>query len=201
MFRHFTLSLSLLVVLSCTASADDVVSIRTVAYKPILVSNTTTDSYAEPTAEFTRRPGGMSGSGYVSSPSYQSSGSPRFDRLGSKVRPEVAIGSTVTAPAKFLGREAGYVFLNLNGAKHECEIVSWNPTLVTFQMPTLDLDRKLGASIEITRPDGKVVRSYDIALVQPQLYVHDGSDLEVKLAQAGLMPAEVAQNQNMKSLE
>lgn len=89
---------------------------------------------------------------------------------------QVAAGSTITAPTKFLGSETGYVFLNIGGARQECAITNWKHNLVTFTLPTMDLRNGVPAKVEIMRPDGKMVRSYDVTLMQPSLYVHDNSE-------------------------
>ncbi|MEM6331227.1 MAG: hypothetical protein AAF790_13390 [Planctomycetota bacterium] len=87
---------------------------------------------------------------------------------------ELTVGSMVTAPTNFLGKEEGFVLLKMGPAVHECCILSWQANKVTFLVPDMGLKAKVAATLQLVRPDGTVVRSYGVTLVRkPDLIVHD----------------------------
>ncbi|MEN0111134.1 MAG: hypothetical protein AAF805_10465, partial [Planctomycetota bacterium] len=94
----------------------------------------------------------------------------------SQTRPttEITVGSTVTAPARFLGNEMGCVFLQVGPAVLECEIVSWSPTSVTFVVPNMGLGPITAGKLQIVRGDGDIIREYPVCLIRkPDLIEHE----------------------------
>lgn len=89
--------------------------------------------------------------------------------------PELTVGKTITAAAKFLGKEAGHVFVQLGSATIECEVLAWSSDSVTFQMPSLGLAKATPADVELVRPNGDLVRSFRVALVPPAALVEVAS--------------------------
>ncbi|MEM6798176.1 MAG: hypothetical protein AAF589_01555 [Planctomycetota bacterium] len=125
--------------------------IKKVEYKPVLSALDAEGGHQV----FTRRPGcGKKAAGGASSS-------------------ELTVGSVVTAPTNFLGKEEGFVLLKMGPAIHECCIYDWQANKVTFQVPDMGLRTKIGAELQLVRPDGTVVRSYKVTLVRkPDLIIH-----------------------------
>ncbi|WP_197524834.1 hypothetical protein, partial [Botrimarina hoheduenensis] len=87
---------------------------------------------------------------------------------------ELTVGSTVTAPARFLGSEVGAVFLRVGPACLECQIVAWSPNAVTFIVPNMGLGPITAAELEIVRGDGDTMRKYPVELIRkPELIIHE----------------------------
>jgi len=90
---------------------------------------------------------------------------------------ELIVGSTVTASANFLGSEQGFVFMQLGSATLQCDIIDWTASSVTFKMPNLGLRMPTNATLELVRPDGRIVRDFKVALTpKAGLVQHSGSD-------------------------
>jgi hypothetical protein len=81
--------------------------------------------------------------------------------------PEIEVGSEVKASANFLGAEEGFVLIQLGGATLQADIVEWTASSVTFKAPSLGLKSGASARLELVRPDGQIVRSFDVRLTPP----------------------------------
>lgn len=112
----------------------------------------------------------------------------------SRIQPstELTVGSTVTAPVRFLGSETGAVFLRVGPACLECQIVSWSPNAVTFIVPNMGLGPITAGELEIVRGDGDTMRKYPVNLVRkPELIVHEpASPTEVELVNVAPLPQD-----------
>lgn len=87
---------------------------------------------------------------------------------------DLTVGSTVTAPGRFLGDETGAVFLRVGPTCLECEVLEWCSTGVTFVVPNMGLGPAAPASLEIVRADGRIASNYGVCLVRkPDLIVHE----------------------------
>lgn len=94
-------------------------------------------------------------------------------------RPLVQAGSTLQSNALFLGNEMGYVFLKFGGVSHRCRIEDWSAERVTFALPSFDIAGEVDAEIEMVRPDGKSVKTFQVKLAGQ-------ADLEEVASQATL---------------
>lgn len=89
-------------------------------------------------------------------------------------RPEVVSGATATLFANFLRKECGYVYLVMNGATLPCQIIEWQDTSVTVQLPAVGLAAPVNATLQIALPDGRVAKMFHVLFVaQPEIVLHE----------------------------
>ncbi len=86
--------------------------------------------------------------------------------------PEIEVGTLITASANFLGSDSGYVLLHIGEATLKCEITDWQSSLVSFRAPEIGLHKPTFAELELVRPDGRIVRTFDVMVApRPALVV------------------------------
>ena len=95
-------------------------------------------------------------------------------------------GQTLRAATSFLGREQGHVILQMGDASLRCAIVDWNDHAVTFTLPNFGLQHDALARVDLVRPDGRLVRSYNLSIQSP------ADKLEKVLTVASIHPAPSA---------
>jgi hypothetical protein len=110
----------------------------------------------------------------------------------------------------FLPADSGYVLLHLGDATINCEILQWSSSNVTFRTPELGLRNLVDGELEVVRPDGRIIRSFEVTLApRPALVIKteipnvpavpsDDGDMPEKTAEAGGLTLEPA---NMEASE
>lgn len=90
--------------------------------------------------------------------------------------PHVPSGAALTLTGSFFGNETGMVLFRLGSTSAECEIIYWGARNVTTQLPKIGLREPRDAEIQVVRADGRIAKSFLVALVAPpDVIVHEES--------------------------
>lgn len=86
-------------------------------------------------------------------------------RVAPSATVKIASGSVVRVKGKFLGSEAGGVFLIIGSVSMECQVQEWNPEYVQVQLPKMGVTANSSAQILVADKEGTLKRRAHFVLV------------------------------------
>lgn len=86
-------------------------------------------------------------------------------RVAPSATAKIAPGSAVRVKGKFLGSEAGSVFVMIGSVSMECQVQEWNPEYVQVQLPKMGVTANSSAQILVADKQGTLKRRAHFVLV------------------------------------
>jgi hypothetical protein len=104
--------------------------------------------------------------------------------------PDLVPGRTYTLKVNYLMEKPGYVNLYIFNTSHSCQVLTWGPNEVTFEVPNIGVVASgARADLEVVRPDGFVALRRGVDLINPpDLIEHEELPPGTTAGQMGAYP-------------